>query len=434
MRALLIAVCVLVVVAGCGRAQFGTVPSSGDYKLYEAASTQTSELVSVIDSRTHSVERNLPLGTPSPDWTHLYSVQSNALVDVDPRTGATLHTLQLSGNFQLPPATMSGVPGGLSQDGHWLVLQAFDAAHSSAPLECGGCPPPTGFPNATHLFLVDTSYAKPARQVELQGFFQFDAVSNDGQRIYLIEYVSSNDYHVRFYDMGAGQLDPTVIFDKSDGSAAMSGSRLSGVASPDGHWLYSVYIRQDKGAFIHVLSMDNPVAFCIDLPGDGYATNGDGFHWSLALSRDGSHLYAANGAMGIVAEVNTAAYGPSITRTVHNPITGPTAGIFAQSVQAKEVGANGAVLSLDGRTLVMSGATGVLWLDTATLHAQSRQLTSWTVWSLALSPDGKMLYVVNDAGQIAEMSMRGPHAATMFGGAPGQPLALIRVEGPPAVP
>ena len=31
----------------------------------------------------------------------------------------------------------------------------------------------------------------------------------------------------------------------------MAGLRLSGVASPDGHWLYSIYARQDKGAFIH---------------------------------------------------------------------------------------------------------------------------------------------------------------------------------------
>ena len=417
MRAPLAAVCALVVVAGCGRAQFGSVPSSGDYKLYEAASTQSSQLVSVIDSRSHSVERNLPLGTPSPDWAHLYSVHSNALLDVDPQTGATLRMTQLPGYFQLPPATMSGVPGGLSQDGHWLVLEAFDATSN-------------GVPSATHLLLVDTSYSKAIRRVDLTGYFQFDAVSNDGLRIYLIQYVSSTEYYVRFYDVGLKALDPTIIFDKSDGSAAMAGLRLSGVASSDGHWLYSVYNRQDKGAFVHMLSMDNPIAFCIDLPGSGYSTSADGFHWSLALSRDGSHLYAANGAMGIVVDVNTGGNGlPSTTRTVHIDSTGATSSIFAQDVQAKEFGAyDGAVLSPDGRTLVMAGATGVVWLDTATLHAQSRQLTNWTVWGLALSPDGNMLYAVSDAGNIAEMPMGGKHLATTFGGAPGQPLALIRVE------
>jgi hypothetical protein len=433
MRVLLTVLCALFVVAACGKPPVGTLPASGDYKLYEAASTQSSMLVSVIDSRSHSVERSLPLGTPSPDWTHLYSVSSRTLLDVDPRTGATLRAQQLPGDFQLPPATISGVPGGLSQNGRWLVLQAFEPGRSSQPLECGGCTAPSTVPSATHLLLVDTSYSNRARQIDLPGFFQFDAVSNDGMRIYLIQFIArtatKTEYYVRSYDVAAGWLDPTVIFDKSDGSAAMSGLRLSGVPSPDGHWLYSVYVRQDKSPFIHVLSMDGPVAFCIDLPGSGYAANADGFHWSLALSPDGSHLYAANGATGVVADVTSTGNAPyAIVRTAHIATNGPTASIFAQDVQAKMFGANGTVVSPDGQTLVMSGATGVVWLDTATLHLQSRQLADWTVWSLALSPDGSKLYVVNDAGMIAEVAMVGSHAATTFGGGPGQPLALIRVE------
>jgi DNA-binding beta-propeller fold protein YncE len=71
-----------------------------------------------------------------------------------------------------------------------------------------------------------------------------------------------------------------------------------------------------------------------------------------------------------------------------------------------------------------------VWLDTATLNAQSVLLADWAVGSLALSPDGSKLYVVNDAGKIAEVSMTGQHVATTFGGGPGQPLALIRVEAP----
>ncbi len=420
MRAVLLAVGAVVVMAGCGKADLGPVPVGGDYKLYTMASTPDSELVSVIDSRSHSVERTLPLGTPSPDWTHLYSVKASSLLDLDPQTGHQLHTLQLPGNFQLPPATIGGVPGGLSQDGHWLVLEAFDNAGS-------------GITNATHFLIVDTSYAIPAKLVDLSGFFDFDAISNDGQRVYVIQHLylnsSASQYYVRFLNVGSGRLDPTIVFDKSDGSSAMAGLRLSGVASPDGHWLYSVYARQDKSAFIHALSLDNPLAFCIDLPGSGYSTSQDAFHWSLALSRDGSQLYAANGAMGIVAQVNTSPNAPlRITRSVHIASTGTTASLFAQDVVAKELGANGAVLSPDGRTLVITGATGVAWVDTATLGLQGRQLTGWTVWSLGLSPDGTALYAVNDSGMIAEMSMSGPHATTTFGGGPGQPMALIRVE------
>src|SRR6202049_431357 len=200
MRILGTVLCAVVLVAACGRAPVGTLPTSGDYKLYEAASTQSAQLVSVIDSRSHSVERSLPLGTPSPDWTHLYSVSSRTLLDVDPQTGATLRAQQLPGDFKLPPATLSGVPGGLSQNGRWLVLQAFDRTSNNVP-------------SATHLLLTDTSYSAPVRRIDLQGYFQFDAVDNNGLWIYLIQFVSSTDYYVRRYDMEAPQSAPPIFFE-----------------------------------------------------------------------------------------------------------------------------------------------------------------------------------------------------------------------------
>ena len=417
MRVLVVAIGAFMIAAACGRMPAGPAPN-GDYKLYEAASTSSSQNLSVIDSRSHSVERSLPLGAPSPSWTHLYTVTGDTLADVDPRTGATLHTLALRGSYQLPPATMSGVPGGLSQDGRWLVLESFDTTST--------------IPSATHLLLIDTSYARAPQRVDLKGFFNFDAVSNDGQRIFVIQYVSTTEYFVRRFDLPAGQLDPNVIFDKSDGSTAMGGLRLSEVPSSDGQWLYSVYVRQDRSAFIHALALDDTgIAFCIDLPGSGYAANVNEFHWSLALSADGSHLYAANGATGIIADVNLNRNAPpSVSRTAHIAGGSASSGSFAQDVQAKEVGAGGAALSPDGKTLVIAGETGVVWVDTASLKVRDRQLTSWRMWSVAISPDGANLYAVNDAGMIAEVPMNGARGPTIFGGAAGQPLALLRIAAP----
>jgi hypothetical protein len=413
MRALVLAVGVLVIAAGCGRVPGGQV-SPGNYKLYEAASTSSSNNLSIIDSRSHAVELNLPLGTPSPDWTHLFTVKANNLVDLDPQTGATLRTLGLPGDFQLPPATLSGVPGGLSQNGRWLVLESFDANTN-------------GVRTATHLLVVDTSYAKATRQVNLNGFFEFDAVSNDGRRIFLIEYLDGNQYHVRFYDLGVGRLDPNVIFDKSDGSSAMAGVRLSGIASHDGQWLYSVYVRSDKSAFIHALNLDVPFALCFDLPGSGYAANPDEFHWSLAMNAEGTQLYAANGAIGIVTDLSIGGGTPGQMRAarLNNSQLGGIFGVL--NVEAKELGGNAAAVSPDGRTLVIAGRTGVVWVDTATLKTRDSRLVGWRVWSLAMSPDGGTVYAVNDTGLIAELAMAGTHSPTTFGGAAGQPLALIRV-------
>ena len=413
MRALVLAFGVLVIVAACGRVP-GSQLTAGDYKLYEAASTSTSLQLSVIDSRSHSIERNMPLGTPSPDWTHLYIVQGSDLVDLDPRTGTVLRTVQMPGAYQLPPATMSGVPGGLSPNGHWLVLESFDAKANSLP-------------SRSHLLVVDTTYAAKPQRIDLSGYFQFDAVNNAGNRVYLIQFISETDYHVRFFDVADKALDPQIVFDKADGSAAMAGARLSGIASRDGQWLYSLYVRPDKSAFIHMLSLESPIAFCVDLPGHGYATNPDEFHWSLALNPEGSHLYAANGPMGIVAEVNVNGNGlPTITRSARIA-TGQSARVIAQDVAAKEFGGNAAAVSPDGNTLVFAGKTGVVWVDTASMKAQDRQLADWRIWSLAMSPDGTTLYAINDSGMIAELPMTGAHTATTFGGAEGQPLALIRV-------
>ena len=418
MRGLVLAAGALVIVAACGRVPGGQV-SSGDYKLYEAASTTSSQQLSVIDSRSHSVVLNMPLGAPSPNWSHLYTIHGDTLVDIDPQTGSTLYAQRLPGYFQLPLATMSGVPGGLSQDGRWLVVERFDP--TSSPI-----------PSTTHLVVVDTLFTKPLQQIDLNGYFQFDAISNDGQRIFLIQYISQTEYYVRQFDVGIKQLNPTVIFDKSDGGAAMAGIRLSGVASPDGHWLYSVYVRQDKSPFIHALNLDGSlIAVCLDLPGSGYSSNPDAFHWSVAMNAGGTHLYAANGRTGTVEDISIDSGFPNPARAARLD-TSQTGGIFGvQNVEAKELGGNAAAVSPDGKTLVIGGSSGLFWVDTTSLKAKDHQLSSWNVWSLAMSPDGTTVYAVSDGGMIAEISMSGSHQMTTFGGAPGQPLALIRVAGVP---
>ncbi len=417
MRRIVIAVCGLLMVAACG-GPLGFKGASGDHKLYEAATTQSSGLIAVIDSRSHAQERSLPLGVLSADMSHLYSI-SNAkatpmLVDTDPATGLTLRTLKLAHRFELPPATMSGVPGGLSRNGRWLVLEAFDR---NGPV-----------PDATHLLVVDTSFSKTATSIDLPGDFLFDAITNDGTKVYLIEYVSGSEYRVRDYDVRARHLDPNVVVDKSDSTEPMQGIRLSGVASPDGQWLYSVYAREKTGAFIHALNLDQTIAICIDLPGSGYAANYSDLQWSLALSGDGKQLYAVNGMLGVVAQVDTGAF-PTLARTAHVATTFTATGFFAQDVMAKELGPNGAVLSPDGKTLVMAGSTGLVWVDTSSLGVRSRALADGSpVLSMAASADGTMVYALNASGMIAELRMSDGRESAAFGGGGAQPLALVRVE------
>jgi hypothetical protein len=419
MRALVLAVGALALAAACGGIPGGQV-SAGGYKLYEAASKGDSQQLSVIDSRSHAVERNMPLGTPSANWSHLYSVNGNLLMDLDPQTGKVLYQLPLPSNYKLPSATISGVPGGLSPDGHWLVLESFDTTAN-------------GMPSASHFVVVDTTYVQKPQPFDLSGYFQFDAINDGGHRVYLIQYLSDTAYYVRFFNVAGsvGYLDPQIVFDKSDGSNAMAGARLSGVASTDGQWLYSVYVRPDKSAFIHALNLENPLAFCIDLPGTGYNTNPDEFRWSLAMNAAGTHLYAANGATGVLADISIDNGSPNTQPHIAQITTGQASSALVHEAQAKELGGGSAAMTPDGRTLVIGGKTGLVWIDTASLTATDRQLSSWRVWSVAMSPDGKTLYAIDDAGMIAEVPMAGAHQATTFGGAEGQPLALVRVAGVP---
>jgi sugar lactone lactonase YvrE len=129
-----------------------------------------------------------------------------------------------------------------------------------------------------------------------------------------------------------------------------------------------------------------------------------------------------------VINTSTNSFPPKVMRTVHVDTGGTASSGVVQNVQAKVFGANGAVLSPDGQTLVTIGTKGVDWIDTATLKLRSRALPDWTVWSLALSGDGTMLYALSDSGKVAELSMAGPTLSATFDPRAGQPLALIRVE------
>ena len=414
MRRFLVALCGLMVLSGCAATEAKLPLVSGDYRLYEAASTKNGQLIAVINSRSQTTERRLPRGTLSPDGKHLYAVTSNALQEIDAHTGAVLRTLQIPSYFDAPPASSGGVPGGLSQNGRWLALQT------------GG-----GQRTTSHMLLVETSAFKVSERIDLDGVFDFDAVSNDGQRVYVIEYTSATSgyYRVRVYEVGAGQLGPYTVVDKGDPNEPMTGARISGVFSPDGQWLYSVYARENKGAFVHALNLTQPYAFCLDLPGPGWAGSMNAFQWSLALTPDGRHLYAANGALGLLAQIdNLDGNQPVVSRTGKIATTGSTSSLFVQDVAAKEFGPSGSAVSPDGKTLVTAGQNGLLWIDTATLRVRSQQLSKWTVWSVAASPDGNRVYAVNDAGAIAELSMADSRVASTFDPGEGFPMGLLRVE------
>jgi hypothetical protein len=385
--------------------------------------------------------RELPLGAVAPDWSALYTVAASAasaapktlVRALDPRTGALLREKTIDGAYALPAVSLDEMPGGLSPNGNWLVLR-------KAPGQTVGR-------LQSQFVVLDTAFAQPLRRVDLDvdGPYEFDGISNDGAALYLIQYLSSPSlsqaakYLVRYYNLATGALDPQPVVAKGE-DQVMAGTHHTSVAAPGGLWRYSLYMNNSYGPFIHALNLPGRFAICVDLPKAGKEDMQKQTFWSMALSPNGKTLYAANGALGLVTELDISQDGlPEIRRTATLPPApvadaGPLeglAGLFAAPVaEAKpEHGALGAAaLSADGKTLFALAERGLLAIDTHDLSLRERYLPEMTLSSLALSADGARLYAVSlEQSTIVQLD---PASGKLLGTVAGarRPWGVLRVE------
>ena len=370
--------------AGCAKGT-GVTPltrAAAGYSLYYLDAQVGNGPIQVVDAATGRHERTLPVGTPSPDWQRLYAVtydnDRTVLRAVDAHTAALVHQISFAGAFALP-ATATGATGGLSPNGEWLVLESHAAL------------------NQTSFMILNTSFTQRPLRVVLNGPFSFDAISNDGDRLYLIESLAAfqpGHYRVRLYDIGAGSLDPHVIVDKREiGSASMTGTRISGVFAPDGGWQYSLYMNERKGAFIHALNLDASFAWCIDLPPGGDQSKQ--MMWSLAITPDGRSLYAVNPTLGKVARIDIGPQGPDNAVSQTNSFARVSAAAssgFVTDVEAKEIQMGSAALSRDGRTLFATAFDGTVAIDLSSLRLQRRVLDGAGIESVVMSQDAAWIF------------------------------------------
>src|SRR2546423_647813 len=149
--------------------------------------------------------------------------------------------MPLRGDFAVPGVGLDGSSGGLSADGRTLVLTERRASiprpHTAFPV-----------PRADRLRL--------RRIVRLRGDFSYDALSPDGRRLYLIQYLSATDptrYAVRLYDVRAGRLRPKPVVDPDEHAGEMRGEPLSRTYGPGGRWAYTLYDGNGKHPFVHAL-------------------------------------------------------------------------------------------------------------------------------------------------------------------------------------
>jgi DNA-binding beta-propeller fold protein YncE len=344
--------------------------------------------VTVVDSTTGKRVRELPAGVPAPDWSTLYAVERRAgqttVRAIDVATGEPVRAITLVGDYDLIRAGLNPLPRGLSPNGRWLALEALPGPES---------------PEVSRFVVLDTAFTQPPRLVKLEGIFWFDALNNAGTALYLIEDLSAQyptQYQVRLYDLAQGALTPGVIADKR-GDGVMRGTYLSSVPSPTGEWLYSLYVKDDHLPFIHALNLDQRFAVCIFLPSPGEMTPKGQMAWSLAITADGSSLYAANSALGVVSDVSPTQF--TVRRTTQfdlagtgNPFT-HLSRRFVRTVEADYIPASSSItLSPDGQILFVAAEKGLLAVNTRDLSLGGYYLADWTLDGFALSADGARLY------------------------------------------
>jgi hypothetical protein len=311
-----------------------------------------------------NLERSLPVGIPSPDWSLLYVSLPSAVEAIDTKTGGVVRTLALDGAYPMPRPNVAGLPQGLSAGGGWLAL--------------GG---------KGRFIVVDSAFKTKPKLVSLTGDFEFDALSDDGRRLYLAE-VLPHGYQIRLYDLAAG-LEAQPIVDKLDVEASMSGFRVTSVEEPGGRFHYGLYVRPDQPPFVHALPTEGQLfAYCVFLPWPGY--NAPTPDWSLARTADGRFLYATSGVLQRVVEISSEEP-PKVTRTLAVPRGVGWRNPFVTDALAKaDAPAPGAVLSRDQRQLFFPDIDGIDVVDLKAFQVTKRYASGQFVQSLVAAPDGSL--------------------------------------------
>jgi hypothetical protein len=393
MRASLLALSTLLLVAcSYAAAPAGSgVASTPDFRVYVNANGTVERL----DSAASAVKK-LPGDLLSTDGRRLYATYGPLLRSFDSGTGALLAELSLS--------THDGRVGGQSPSGSYLAVISQSSLVSRFDVVAG-------------------SLAGPVRTAVLDGSYSFDALTDDGRWLYLIESAGGLDYRVRRYDLVGGTLDPNVLVEKgASATAVMNGERYASVAAPGSQTVYSLYYGRN-GAFIHALSLGTAPIECIDLPGPQALDPARQQEWTLAMG--GGALYAVNAAIGVVSRVNPDTV--QVRSGTFSPPESPAAWSPFVEAKAKESFGGSAVVSADGSTLYATGLNGYVAIDTRTLKVRGSYLAGSRLGTLAMTPDGKALLAVRDGNRLVEINPADGTIERVLLSSYG-PLDLLRVD------
>ena len=198
-----------------------------------------------------------------------------------------------SGDYTVPVIALDGTTSGVSADGETLVLSSIRDSYRQ---------------RATRFRVFDAGVLRQgATEIRLQGDFSFDALSPDGETMYLVEYTNPRDpedYQVRSFDIASGKLDPDPILDSEEAPGEMRGLPQTRATSPDGRWEYTLYDGGGEHPFIHALDVVEGATVCIDLPMI-HSKQTHGASLEMSQDRASIELTGRDGELGAIVDTET---------------------------------------------------------------------------------------------------------------------------------
>jgi hypothetical protein len=353
-----------------------------------------------IDPATSQVVYRADFAVPSPDWSRLYRADTVG-------SGTRLTALD--------PARASEVSQLYVPDGG-LAIRAVSGDGSRVAMASVQSSSGVGY-HATGRTSSTLVIAEPANgtyhRYNVAGNVVPEAFSRDRKTVFVIDYTPPEapvNYQVRRFDISDGLVHDVAM--KDDGvQKPMGGTARTQVGSPDGKRLYTLYSQQDgarRRAFVHVLSLDEKWAYCVDLPPE-FTDAADGAG-ALTMSPDGRHLYVMVATTEAVAELDTRTL--KVVRTT------------ALDHAAKDHESGGhprAALAADDEDVFAGLGSRVVTLDRSDLTVRS----SWSVDA------GVVALSTNEAHN--RLSVATEHSVAQLDVATGQQLSAVTVFGATAL-
>jgi DNA-binding beta-propeller fold protein YncE len=255
------------------------------------------------------------------------------------------------------------------------------------------------------------------QRFDLSGNLAPDAFATDGGGLFVVSYLppeKPDRYQITSLNMATGEV-AGIFGRQKEALEDMRGVAGMRKLAPDGATLYTLYLRPPDGATsdaadtraeIHTLKLDQFWAHCVDLPA-GFG-GGNLSAAALAVSPDGTHVYAVDRAQHQLVEVDTNTL--MITRTV--------------DVALAQAGEPTSMVVTDDGHLYLSDGPSILVINTDTLAVAARWTTPGPVTGLVAARNGQSL-VASSPQQVATFAPSGNRQATTA--VPSDATAISRI-------